>query len=405
MIMFNACINFIESFLFCYFIAKFLKLNNTFKFITLTTIIQFIILTFFQFTDYNGFLLTSIVVIFMMTSVCLSKKVVIFNDLYIVLLYNSFILVCAIIGNIIVQFINISSVFKLDAISSHIIVCIIPKSLQLFFTLLILKKSNNVFFNLDIQKWSHVISFEFVFVALIALLGYEINSGNMLLIMDFILFLVLILGVLFLSIILNVDKIYVERIRLAKENENAKFNKQKYSAITNVKMDVEKIDHRLFYTVYKIEDLLNRQEYNQIYDVLNHYKMSVLKYKLIIDTKNDVFDTLYSLKINNFVSKGINVNNFINISNNEKYNDLVFINSIMKILDFYDNCELLEIMISEVNDYIIVNIIHRNGNVDIDELCNNLDSISSKINLKYNASNIDKKGLRAIFEMSEENDK
>ncbi len=89
---------------------------------------------------------------------------------------------------------------------------------------------------------------------------------------------------------------------------------------------------------------------------------------MVIDTENHVFDTLYSVKINEMVMTGIDISNIVLINKNQFYDDLGLINFIQRTLDFFRECKYLKIDISEENGFVLFKLIYRDGIVNLDEL-------------------------------------
>ncbi len=109
--------------------------------------------------------------------------------------------------------------------------------------------------------------------------------------------------------------------------------------------------------------------------------------------KNDVFDTLYSIKINEMIMVGIDVSNIVLISKNQFYDDLGTINFIQGTLDFFRKCECLKINISEENGFVLFKLIYRNGIVDVNKLKKFLDD-NPWLLVMYNLDDYQIKGIR-----------
>ena len=120
---------------------------------------------------------------------------------------------------------------------------------------------------------------------------------------------------------------------------------------------------------------------------------------MVIDTKNHVFDVLYSVKINELLRDGVNINNYIVISKNRFYDDLAFINLINDIINIFRDCQVLEIMITENNGFVLFRIIHMNGFVDLDKAVQLLEENKQELRILYKFNNFNKKGLRITFDM------
>lgn len=397
---FNLIVNLLEATFFSVFVAYYSAVPNRKKFIIQVTFMQFLLLSIFQSINYNGFILTITVIFVVITSIYFAKRKLLFNDLFTTVLYNGIILVCAITSSLFLLYIESFWGITWDGNMRYIILCSISKTLQIVSTILILKKCKLISFTMDLYNWRVIILYELCIIIGISILGYSIITNYVSDISNYALLLILIiLGIYFKAIVKKIEKINKEKIALMQEKQIAEFNKQKYNAISSVKMEMEAIDHRLFYTIFKIEELLKKAQYDDILDIIEDYKNNILKYKVSVNTGNDIFDTLYSMKINDLILNGIDVNSSVFISQNEFYNKLEFINVICDILNYYKNCNMIRIQIKEVNNFIIVNIFHRNCELDIHELFDYLIELSSICKFKFNLESYLTKGLRLIFQL------
>ncbi|WP_308698610.1 hypothetical protein [uncultured Thomasclavelia sp.] len=208
---------------------------------------------------------------------------------------------------------------------------------------------------------------------------------------------------MFMYIVNLINEEHREKMQLIKDKQQEEFQRQKYYAISNVKNEIEALDHRLFYTVFKIEEYLKKQDYESIDKIIDYYKNQVLKHKLVIDTGNHVFDTLYSVKINEMVMTGIDISNIVLINKNQFYDDLGLINFIQRTLDFFRECKYLKIDISEENGFVVFKLIYRDGIVNLDELKMFLDE-NPWLPVMYNLDDCQIRGIRISFKMEQDDD-
>ena len=138
-------------------------------------------------------------------------------------------------------------------------------------------------------------------------------------------------------------------------------------------------------------------------ELIDYYKNQVLKHKLVIDTGNHVFDTLYSVKINEMVMTGIDISNIVLINKNQFYDDLGLINFIQRTLDFFRECKYLKIDISEENGFVLFKLIYRDGIVNLDELKMFLDE-NPWLPVMYNLDDCQIMGIRISFKMEQDDD-
>lgn len=397
MIIFDTVINFIESLLFVWFIAEFFDFkDNKNKFIIISTLAEFIILEVSQFINYFEIFLTIFCIILILILIYIFSKNLTFKHIYIVLLQEALIMLYSVIS------IYICDLFTFK--DTYIIECILCKVLQLFGNIILLKYKDKLALTLEITKWKIVIVFEIILLILLYSTFYGIlfnNSSTIFFELNMIL--LLVLCIMFMYIVNLINEEHREKMQLIKDKQQEEFQRQKYYAISNVKNEIESLDHRLFYTVFKIEEYLKKQDYESIDKIIDYYKNQVLKHKLVIDTGNHIFDTLYSVKINEMVMTGIDISNIVLINKNQFYDDLGLINFIQRTLDFFRECKYLKIDISEENGFVLFKLIYRDGIVNLDELKMFLDE-NPWLPVMYNLDDCQIRGIRISFKMEQDDD-
>ena len=397
MIIFDTVINFIESLLFVWFIAEFFDFkDNKNKFIIISTLAEFIILEVSQFINYFEIFLTIFCIILILILIYIFSKSLTFKHIYIVLLQEALIMLYSVIS------IYICDLFTFK--DTYIIECILCKVLQLLGNIILLKYKDKLALTLEITKWKIVIVFEIILLILLYSTFYGIlfnNSSTIFFELNMIL--LLVLCIMFMYIVNLINEEHREKMQLIKDKQQEEFQRQKYYAISNVKNEIEALDHRLFYTVFKIEEYLKKQDYESIDKIIDYYKNQVLKHKLVIDTGNHVFDTLYSVKINEMVMTGIDISNIVLINKNQFYDDLGLINFIQRTLDFFRECKYLKIDISEENGFVVFKLIYRDGIVNLDELKMFLDE-NPWLPVMYNLDDCQIRGIRISFKMEQDDD-
>lgn len=397
MILFNAIINFIESLLLVWLIADFFGFKESKnKFIFITTLIDFLILEISQFANYYGIFLSFIIMIVIIISIYIFTKNVTFKHVYIILIQNALLMIYIVIS------VYICDLFTFK--DTYIIECILCKILQLFGNIILLKYKDKLALTLEITKWKVVIVFEVILLILLYSMFYRtLFSNNSAFFFELNEILLLILCIMFMYIVNLINEEHREKMQLIKDKQQEEFQRQKYYAISNVKNEIEALDHRLFYTVFKIEEYLKKQDYESIDKIIDYYKNQVLKHKLVIDTGNHVFDTLYSVKINEMVMTGIDISNIVLINKNQFYDDLGLINFIQRTLDFFRECKYLKIDISEENGFVLFKLIYRDGIVNLDELKMFLDE-NPWLPVMYNLDDCQIRGIRISFKMEQDDD-
>ena len=396
MIIFNTIINFIESFLFVGSIGEFFDFKDKNKFIFITTLIDFLFLEISQFINYYGIFLSFVSIFLLIIAIYIFTKSVTFKHVYIILIQNALLMIYIVIS------VYICDLFTFK--DTYIIECILCKILQLFGNIILLKYKDKLALTLEITKWKVVIVFEVILLILLYSMFYRtLFSDNSAFFFELNEILLLILCIMFMYIVNLINEEHREKMQLIKDKQQEEFQRQKYYAISNVKNEIEALDHRLFYTVFKIEEYLKKQDYESIDKIIDYYKNQVLKHKLVIDTGNHVFDTLYSVKINEMVMTGIDISNIVLINKNQFYDDLGLINFIQRTLDFFRECKYLKIDISEENGFVLFKLIYRDGIVNLDELKMFLDE-NPWLPVMYNLDDCQIRGIRISFKMEQDDD-
>lgn len=189
-----------------------------------------------------------------------------------------------------------------------------------------------------------------------------------------------------------------ENIKLARMEELAKYNAEKLAMMKSIQNDIVATDHRLFYILYQLELCLQNNDYDKAHEVLQKYKDLVTKYKIVVNTGNAIFDTLYSMKINDFIMREIKIENSIFISQNPFYNGFEFTNFVCELLNYFMMCKTLYITMEEINENVILKIIYRDGKIPIEKIDSYL-KLYLKKDESYNLSQHELRGIRIMMSM------
>lgn len=402
MILFDLMINFIESFMFSYFLAYYFDVKHKGLYIFITSTLQLFLLTYANLINENGILLSTSVIILMVSSLILWKRKIQFDYIYIVLLYNCFIIIIALLG---IFIINLMTYFNplISTDCLYIIKCVISKIVQITLTILFIKYKVNLSTSLDIREWSIVIGFDFILLMILVVDTYTIVSGySSQEAMSWILILSFGSSILYRYIIHKIDELNKERVEYARMEELSKYNSEKLTMIKHVTEEMSKNDHRIFYMLLQMEGYLENQEYDKLKTVIEGYRNLVTKYKLVTNTQNPVFDSLYSMKINDLILKEKNIKNSIFISRRIEYDHLPLIDFITGVLDFFNDCQTIMISMNEVGDTLVVRVIYREGIIDEKRVRNYLENKLPKGNVSL--ENHATKGVRFSIDLGDFNE-
>lgn len=402
MILFDLMINFIESFMFSYFLGNYFHLRRKHLYLTIITFIQTLFLMQAKLHILNDTLISVDVILIMTLSLILWVRKVRFDYIYIVLMYNCFIIMSAICGIFIAS--AISNILSITDISKiYILKCLMSKLIQIVITCLVINKKINFSTTLDIKNWSMVIIFDLALLFLLTLSAYSIITGkgysN---IMVWIFILSFCSSVLYRYIIHKIDELNKQRIEYARMEELSKYNSEKLTMIKHITEEISKNDHRIFYMLLQMEGYLENKEYDKLKTVIQGYRNLVTKYKLVTNTQNPVFDSLYSMKINDLILKEKNIKNSIFISRRIEYDHLPLIDFITGVLDFFNDCQTIMISMDEVGDTLVVRVIYREGIIDEKRVRNYLENKLPKGNVSL--ENHATKGVRFSIDLGDFNE-
>lgn len=402
MIIFNLFINFLEAFIFSYFIAEYFFLDNKKVFIALTTIVQLIIL---MLMPNGGIELTLAILLSVCLCIGINNKKITFDHVFIVLTFNTLILCTALIAVLIEQFFISMGIWVLNSSVGYVFRCLFSKVLLYVISYIMIKRKYNFSVSLQFQNWWFTIVFEVILMLNMVMISccLSFNVFN-----RYVLYFLLITSVISVALykytIFKIDSLNKVEQNLMMIEQLNDFNGQKLKMIKNIKHDVEAADHRLFYIVFQLENYLENNQVDKARTLLKSYKNSILNNKLVMETGNSVFDYLMSLKMNELSMSGMDITNSILISHNSYYNDLKFINFLTEFLELFDTCKQIIVSIHEVNHNILIKVIYRNGTIDEEALSKYLESYTSEHFGEYKMNDHERKGIRVVLDMKDESE-
>lgn len=195
------------------------------------------------------------------------------------------------------------------------------------------------------------------------------------------------ISLLFIVTLIHINEANKIRINSVKEKQKESFENQKINIIKRIKYDIDTTDHRMFYILYNIEMLLKQKNYEKAISLLELYRTQVNKYKLLIDTKNTIFDCLISLNINELISDGIDISTCIIISQNKFYDNFVLISILSDLIFSLKSATSINIKINEINNFSIIKLYHNCNNVNKSQIESIILKQSSNFNIKYTYDN------------------
>ena len=392
MIIFTTIINFIEAFIFPYFLSHYFHINQKNRFITLSGTIQLILLLVCTYFNKSNYLLTIFIILINIVSLYFSKIKMSFSVIFTTILYNFLILVTSYID---IYGSYLLSTFFSVSIEGNMFIIVassLAKLVLLCVTLVILKLKTNLDFELNILNWKSLLFFQMLLVITFVIVGYTMVQGSInkdsLILLSLILF---VSNLYFIFIISKINNLYKEKIKYEKELQQERFHKEKMMLISDIKNDIDAIDHRLFYVILEIENLLEINDISRIKKLVKEYKNIILKHKMIINTKNDTFDCLLSLKINDLVMNNVDVKTCLFISKNKKYDNLQFIHILIELLNYLNTSTFIDLDLNEISEFLKIRIVFNKDTLDIIDLEKMVDNLLIDFEVSKKLMNLDDK--------------
>lgn len=255
---------------------------------------------------------------------------------------------------------------------------ITSKLFLIFITLWLLDHLNFNFPTPNKQYFLTIIT-EIIALSIFGIIGYaavdSTVSYNSLIVCSLILivfFLIIINGIYF-------NRIYTEKMQYEKQLQKKKYIKQSLRLIQNISYDIDDKKHRIHWILEHIKHL-NNDTNTEISKAIEQYQ-SKNTYQKLIASKNPVFDILISVKINRLQDDNISIKPFFEISQNEKYDDLDFIDVISEILDYVKRHNEITLHIKGQGIYTLVELYSENDFYDYDRCKIESDLIVKKKNI------------------------
>lgn len=390
----------IEAFCFAWFLAKFFKVRKTSFFVLVAVCLQILIFQVGYYYGNNGLWLTLSIISIMIAMLIIWFRKIEFDYFYITILFNCIILLSSLSGYSIASTISRFIIFLGD--TSFIVACVISKLFLIPITFYLINSREKILTTFNMKKWRFLILFQVILISCITLVGYSlITSVVNIEIMYVLLFFLVILSIIFFIMVYEMQVLNKSTIEYNKLQQLAKFNKEKYNAIKNIRYEIETMEHRLYYIMIKIRNSLENNDYDEVYTTVKTYINSMTKSKSLINTGNDIFDCILSLTINEIKFKGLDINTCMFISKNPFYDNFQFINLCIKLINEFKQCSILKIHINEFNNYVVIKLIYSNGYINENSLKIILNDVSKHMKCSYNISNHTKEGIRLYIELED----
>ena len=191
--------------------------------------------------------------------------------------------------------------------------------------------------------------------------------------------LILIVFILIIANGVYFNMVYTEKMQYEKQLQKEKYIKQSLRLIQNISYDIDDKKHRIHWILEHIKHL-NNDTNTEISKAIEQYQ-SKNTYQKLVASKNPVFDILISVKINRLQDDNISIKPFFEISQNEKYDDLDFIDVISEILNYVKRNSEITLHIKGQGIYTLVELYSENDFYDYDRCKIESDLIVKKKNI------------------------
>lgn len=250
-----------------------------------------------------------------------------------------------------------------DKLLFSILAGLTSKILLIIFTICLIKHLNYKIV-IPNKQYLLVIISEMILLTTFVIISYSVTNKDMTynpIIICFLLIIVFIL-IIFNGIYLN--KIYTEKMQYEKQLQKEKYIKQSLILIQNISYDIDDKKHRIHWVLEHIKHL-NNDTNPEISKVIEQYQYKNT-YKKLVASKNPIFDIMISVKINKLQDNNISIKPFFEIGQKDKYDDLDFINVIVKILDYIKRDSELTLHIKGQGIYTLVELYSQNDFYDFE---------------------------------------
>ena len=372
MVAYSIFLNFVEVFTLTTFVYLYYSLSNKKTFVLLFCCLLF----GFEICDIlkeNGIVLLSFNFIVCYGFILYKKKVFNFGDLFILGFY---VFSMNILPLLIYYFLKQTLILNISTI--YILVGIISKIILILFTYWLIKHLRYQIYVPNKQYFLVVIT-EIIVLISLGIIGYStvdayVSYAEILIIV--------LLFVIFILIILNgvyFNMVYTEKMQYEKQLQKEKYIKQSLRLIQNISYGIDDKKHRIHWILEHIKHL-NNDTNPKISKAIEQYQ-SKNTYQKLVASKNPVFDILISVKINRLQDDNISIKPFFEISQNEKYDDLDFIDVISEILDYVKRHNEITLHIKGQGIYTLVELYSENDFYDYDRCKIESDLIVKKKNI------------------------
>ncbi len=369
----SCIINLLEALIVSYGLVELCNIDKKKLFFILNTTLTFSIGNFFDYIDQN-FMPSSLLCLILwygITCIFVRKKYI--YNLFFVILIN---LLCSISAVVPVLFVYKYSIEMAGFLA---------KAIQFIMTYLFLKFKNKYSY-LEDKYWFTII--------IILTLGELILCFQVENIVENTYTMSHIFSCIFIVIIMGISLYFfqlIEESNLEKERITKLYEKQKYQDLTytfmkSAKDELDRLEHRMIYKMRNVKVEIEKNDYDEAIKLIENYRDEIHRTNRTVYTGNGVFDTSMMVKLKEL---DYDVTPCFTISDNDFYNNVQFMNLVLKLLDAI-HVKSLSLIIKEEKNICIIQCVGKDLRLCFDEMKHVFDK---KIDFAYKYQTQENNGI------------
>lgn len=347
----SCIINLLEALIVSYGLVELCNINKKNAFFVLNTVITFAVVQIFDCIDQNFMLLSIVSIILWYIEVMMfTKKKIIYNFLFVVFIE----LLCSLCA-----FLPILTLYKY----SRILAGFFAKLIQFFITYEFIQFKRKYDYFED-KYWFTIIT---VLLLGEIVLGFQVEkivdhtyrSDN---ILSFIfVFIIMCISLYFFQLI---EESNLEKERITKLYEKQKYQDLTYTFMKSAKDELDRFEHRMIYKIRNVKLEIEKHDYDEAIKLIENYRDEIHRINRTVYTGNGVFDTSMMVKLKELE---YDVAPCFTISSREFYNNVQFMNLVLKLLDAI-HVKSLSLIIKEEKNICIVQCVGKDLSLCFDEI-------------------------------------
>lgn len=353
---FDYCINFLESFIICFFSYRYFSLNT--KQLIVSNVIIFL-----EITLGNLFLPSSFLPVFfvLITMIFLLKKFGLKINIELIIA-NVSIMLIDMISNItslsLITLLDMNFSFFNNSNSVLLVATALSKPLFFIVAYLFSKLKLDITNKLDAKRWTGIVVL-FTLILLESAILIQNLVQNHIDKID-ILVCILLMGIISIVTWNMYKKILLEneeKMRVTLKNEEMKYKKENYKTLSKMSEEIYQLDHNMRYLLMMLRYAIIEENYDESINLIDEYVKKFDKFRILINTNNPYFDFLINQKLNTILKSQIDVCTTISISKSDYYFDKKYVEYILLLLDIYMKiAKKITVSIQEIGNDNLINI-------------------------------------------------